>query len=108
MNYERYINLFLEQIFAENQREKINHFIEKYFDDDDAKSSGFVLIRQAPIFDEKLLDNYHELMNLGLTNTLIQSQNSIQKLMSCIWTLACMIQSDRISLGSKRERETKR
>lgn len=112
MNYERYVNLFLEQIFAENQREEINLFIDKYLfdkntnddDDDDVKSSDFVVIRHAPIFNEKLLEDYHELMNLGLTNTLIQSRNTIQKFISCIWTLSCMVESDRISLGSKTNR----
>lgn len=108
LNYERYINLFLEQIFPENQHEQINHFIDNHLfdrnandDDDEMKSSGFVLVRRAPIFHEKLLDEYHEVMNLGMTNVLIQSRSTIQKLISCIWILACMIESDRVSLGSK-------
>lgn len=108
LNYERYINLFLEQIFPENQHEQINNFIDNHLfdkntndDDDEMKSSGFVLVRRAPIFHEKLLDEYHEVMNLGMTNVLIQSRSTIQKLISCIWILACMIESDRVSLGSK-------
>lgn len=90
------------------QREQVHQFIETNLfelnpNDEDAQSNGFVLIRRFPTFNPHLLDEHHELMNLGLTTILTQTKNSTQKLICCIWTLCCMIESDRVALGSKGE-----
>jgi hypothetical protein len=104
-NHERYIALILEQLFPTvSFQEKINQFIENSFfnnntsDDEAAASSGFVFIRRFPIFNTKIIDKHQELINMGLTNTLNQC-NPNRKLICCIWTLCCMIESDRISLS---------
>ncbi|CAF0995165.1 unnamed protein product [Adineta ricciae] len=105
-NHERYIALILEQLYpAVSLRDKINHFIDNHLftsnaNDDDATSSGFVFIRRFPEYNDKLIEKYTDLMNMGLTSALNQFNNdSTRKLICCIWTLSCMIESDRISLG---------
>lgn len=96
--------MILDHLYpAVSVREQIQHFIdhcllENNTNDDEAKSSGFVLIRRFPIFNEKIIDQHQELMNMGLTQIL---NNPSRKLISCIWTLCCMMESDRISLGSE-------
>jgi hypothetical protein len=62
---------------AVSLRDKINHFIDNSLfgnnvHDDDAASSGFVLIRRFPIFNEQIIEKYNDLMNMGLANTLNQ------------------------------------
>ncbi|CAF0878408.1 unnamed protein product [Adineta steineri] len=105
-NYERYIAIILEQLFpAVSLRDKINNFIDNHLfsnnvNDDDATSSGFVFIRRFPEFDEKIIEKYNDLMNMGLASTMNQlNNNNVRKLICCIWTLCCMIESDRVSLA---------
>jgi hypothetical protein len=55
----------------------MNSFIDKHLfsnnvNDDDATSSGFVFIRRFPAFNEKIIEKYDDLMNMGLANTLNQ------------------------------------
>lgn len=94
-NHERYVSLLLfsletynskfqiaiilEQLYPTvSLRDKINNFIDNHLfshnvnDADEATSSGFVFIRRFPGFNEKIIDKYNDLMNMGLANTLNQ------------------------------------
>jgi hypothetical protein len=108
-------------------RDKINEFIDNCLlnnndiPDTEAISNGFVFVQRFPKFNEKTIDKYSDLMHMGLVNTLNQckkirqkiifyfliflvNQNNSRKLICCIWTLCCMIEADRISLGGKTKR----
>ncbi|CAF3529728.1 unnamed protein product [Rotaria sp. Silwood1] len=62
-------------------------------------SSGFVFVPHFPIFNEEIIDKHNDLMNMGLVSTLNQFKNNlVRKLICYIWTLCCMIESNRISL----------
>ncbi|CAF4338557.1 unnamed protein product [Rotaria sp. Silwood2] len=98
-NYERYLFSTI------SLSDKINNFIDKnLFDnnlnDDDVTSSDFVFVRHFPIFNEDIIDKYNDLMYMGFVSTLNQFKNNlVRKLICYIWTLCCMIESNRISLG---------
>ncbi|CAF2120518.1 unnamed protein product [Rotaria magnacalcarata] len=111
-NHEQYIETMLDHLFAAvSLRNKINGFIdncllnnnnnsENDFPDNETTSSGFVFIRRFAKFNEKSIEKHSDLMHMGLVNTLNQlNKNPAQKLICCIWTLCCMIEADRVSLG---------
>lgn len=68
----------LEQLFpAVSLRDKITQFVDNQLfsnnaNDDDARSSGFVLIRRFPKLDRESIGKYDDLMNLGLQAALNQ------------------------------------
>ncbi|CAF3366585.1 unnamed protein product [Rotaria socialis] len=104
-NFERYTVLLVNQLYpTDHLQEKINNFIDKNLFgnnlDDDSASSDFVFIRQFPIFNEDSIDKYNDLMNMCLVSTFDQFKtNFARKLICYIWTLCCMIESNRVSLG---------
>ncbi|CAF5195986.1 unnamed protein product [Rotaria magnacalcarata] len=76
-NFERYIAILVNQLYQTDYlQEKINDFIDKNLFgnnlDDDSASSGFVFIRQFPIFNEDSIDKYNDLMNMCLVSTFDQ------------------------------------
>ncbi|CAF3931051.1 unnamed protein product, partial [Rotaria sordida] len=105
-NYERYITIIINQLFSTILlSDKINNFIDKNLfdnnlnDDDDVTSNDFVFVRYFPIFNEDIIDKYNDLMYMGFISTLNQFKNNlVRKLICHIWTLCCMIESNRISL----------
>ncbi|CAF1003091.1 unnamed protein product [Adineta steineri] len=111
-NYERYIETMIDQLFPTvSLRDKINGFIENcLLSDDTAEDDGldndttkndFVFIQRFPKFNEKTIEKHSDLMHLGLVNTLNQlNNNNTRKLIHCVWILSCMIEADRVSLGS--------
>ncbi|CAF1095968.1 unnamed protein product [Rotaria sordida] len=110
-NHEQYIQTMIDHLFPSvSLRDKINGFIdncllnstnnENDFPDNETTTSGFVFIRRFPKFNEKTIEKHSDLMHMGLVNTLNQlNKNNTRKLICCIWTLCCMIESDRVSLG---------
>ena len=61
-------------------RDKINHFIDNHLftsnaNKDDANSSGFVFIPRFPEYNDKLIEKYTDLMNMGLTSALNQCKS---------------------------------
>ncbi|CAF1349062.1 unnamed protein product, partial [Rotaria sordida] len=104
-NYERYITIIINQLFSTILlSDKINNFIDKNLfdnnlnDDDDVTSNDFVFVRYFPIFNEDIIDKYNDLMYMGFISTLNQFKNNlVRKLICHIWTLCCMIESNRIS-----------
>ncbi|CAF1259292.1 unnamed protein product [Rotaria sp. Silwood1] len=104
-NYERYITFIIDQLFSTvSITDKINNFIDinlfgNNLNDDEVTSSGFVFVPHFPIFNEEIIDKHNDLMNMGLVSTLNQFKNNlVRKLICYIWTLCCMIESNRISL----------
>ena len=101
-NYERYIALVMDQLFAAvSLRDQLNGFIDQHLfsnqaGDDDAASQEFVFIRRFPVFTGPIIDKHDELIRTGLVTALGTSQ-SVRKLICCIWTLCCTIEADRHS-----------
>ncbi|CAF3205339.1 unnamed protein product, partial [Rotaria sp. Silwood2] len=110
-NHEQYVETMIDHLFrAVSLRDKINGFIDNCllsntnsgndFPDNETTSSGFVFIRRFPKFNGKTIEKHSDLMHMGLVNTLNQlNKNNTRKLICCIWTLCCMIEADRVSLG---------
>lgn len=100
-------------------RDRINEFIENSLlsnNDNDATASGFVLIRRFPKYNLKTIENNSDLMHMAFVNILnscktnnkkinqiqfffLVNKNPSRKLISFLWTLSCMIESNRVSLG---------
>lgn len=75
------ITLVTDQLFpAVSLREKITSFIDHHLfqnqaGEDDPSSNEFVFIRRLPVFNEKIIHEHHDLMHIGLVNTLNQCKN---------------------------------
>lgn len=92
----------MDQLFPTvSLQDKINEFIDNTLldnnTDNEATTDGFVFIQHFPKFNEKNGDLTHS----GVISTLNQYKNPLRKLTSSIWTLSCMIESNRVSLGGK-------
>lgn len=103
-NNERYIETMLEHLFSSvSLRDRINEFIENSLlsnNDNDATESDFVFIRRFPKYNLKTIENNSDLMHMAFVNILDSlNKNPSRKLVFCLWTLSCMIESDRVSLG---------
>lgn len=116
----------LEHLFSSvSLRDRINEFIENSLlsnNDNDATESDFVFIRRFPKYNLKTIENNSDLMHMAFVNILdscnetkkiisfvqlnsfyifLVNKNPSRKLVFCLWTLSCMIESDRVSLGGK-------
>lgn len=66
--------MIINQLYSTNSfEEKINRFIDKNLFgnslEDDNTSSGFVFVRQYPVFNEQIIHKYNNVMTLCLTVT---------------------------------------